>query len=160
MDEAERAERLEAAVRDAVATQAERDREELARVMTPVKRRQGTLVVLLLLTWAAMAWIWTSKPDFAFGPRVKDSPAHREAALRFGMVLEMSRARDFHDQNGRWPASLSDLGGEGEEGVTGVAEGTGFLTRGASGDMHLELNDRMATDSFLGQSLQILKDSP
>lgn len=161
MDEAERNQRLESAVRDAVATQAERDRAELERAMTPVKRRQRTLVVVLLLSWVAMGWIWSTKPAFIFGTEGHGMTAERqEASLRFGMVLEQSRAREYHDQTGRWPASLTALGGDGEEGVTGAPDGSGFVVTGRAGDLHLELTDRMSADSFLGSSLQILRVNP
>lgn len=161
MDEVERNQRLETAVRDAVANQAERDRADHDRAMSPVRRRQRLLVVLLLLSWATMVWIWSTKPAFVFGSEGGiESPQRQEASLRFGMVLELSRARDFHDQTGRWPSSLAELGGVVEDGVSGAPEGTGFATQGSTGDLQLKLTDQMATDSFLGRSLQILRTKP
>lgn len=161
MDEVERSQRLETAVRDAVANQAERDRTDHKRVLHPVKRRQRMLVVLLLLSWVTMGWIWSTKPAFIFGTEGgSESPQRQEASLRFGMVLELSRARDFHDQTGHWPSSLAELGGEVEDGVSGAREGNGFVTQGSAGDLHLKLTDQMAADSFLGRSLRILRTNP
>ncbi|MEO8478433.1 MAG: hypothetical protein ABI542_02285 [Gemmatimonadota bacterium] len=161
MDEAERNQRMESAVRDAVANQADQDRTEHERAMVPLKRRQRRLWALLLLSWVAIIWIWSTKPAFIFGVEGGGaSPVRREASLRFGMVLEQSRAREYHDQTGQWPSSLVELGGEGENGVTGAPAGSGFLIKGSSGDLQLELTDRMAADSFLGRSLQILRTDP
>jgi len=161
VDEVERHQRLESAVRAAVATQAENDRADHERAMSPVKRRQRLLVVVLLLSWVAMGWIWSAKPAFIFGAEgVGGSPQRQEASLRFGMVLELGRAQEYHDRTGQWPTSLDALGGEGEDGVTGAPTAEGFAVKGSDGELHLELTDRMAADSFLGQSLQILRENP
>ncbi len=161
MDEAERNQRLESAVRDAVANQADQDRDAHEREMGPMKRRQRTLRVLLLLSWLSIIWIWATKPAFIFGEEGGGaSPVRQEASLRFGMVLEQGRVREYHDQTGQWPSSLVELGGEGENGVTGAPQGNGFVIEGSSGNLHLELTDRMAVDSFLGRSLKILRTIP
>lgn len=159
MDQVERNERLESAVREAVDDQIERDRADRAQSPPRGKRQQGGLIVLLLLSWAAIGWIWSTRPAFIFGPEAGGLSAERqEASLRFGMVLEQARAREFKERTGRWPASLVELGDEvAADGVVGMPSGAGFLITGAAGDVHLELTDRMDSDSFLGESLEILR---
>jgi len=162
VDPNERQQRLEEAVRDAVARQQAKNATEQEAALRPIKRNQGILVAVLLASWALIGWIWIARPPLIFGPAPEDlapSPAWREASLRFGLTLQRGRIEEYRAQNGRLPPTLEDAG-EVEEGITWERADSTFTLTGTDGDLRLVLTDRMAADSFLGNSLDILRVKP
>jgi hypothetical protein len=159
MEEHERQQRLEEAVRDAVARQQAKHATEQEAALRPVKRSQGVLIGILLASWAAMGWIWIARPAFVFGPTegTRATTAEwREASLRFGLTLERGRIEQFVEETGRLPGTL-EAAGEVEEGITWQRADSSYTLTGTDGDLILQLTDRMDADSFLGNSLDMLR---
>jgi hypothetical protein len=159
MEEKERRESLEAAIRDAMAPRAPSPAESRRRMHQPATGLPPRLLVLtMLLTWSLIAWIWFSQPAFLFGPRVaaEVSPATQEASLRFALYLERSRVDSYRQRQGRLPTDLS-VTGPVEDGVSMVRAGEGYDLIGRRGILELRLTDRMNADSFLGTSLDVLR---
>jgi hypothetical protein len=159
MQEQERRQSLEDAIRDVMAP----------RVLSPAEARHSQrrparglppqlMALIVLLTWSLIAWIWLSRPAFLFGPRVaaEVSPATQEASLRFALYLERSRVDSYRQRQGRLPTDLA-ITGPVEEGVTMVRTAEGYALIGTRGLLQLRLTDRMNADSFLGTSLDVLR---
>ena len=159
MDERERSQKLEEAVRDAVASR--KDDAPVVACDRSRGRRQGVLVAILMLTWAAIAYIWLARPAFVFGPTAVavQPPAVREASLRFALYLERRRIDAYTAANGRLPASLADAGPV-ESGVTFERNDAGYVLVGHRDDLTLTLTSAMNADSFLGSSLDHLQGAP
>jgi hypothetical protein len=159
MQEQQRWDQLEAAVRDAVETSQgdKHSRRKSARVATPPSR---TLVLFSLLLWVFIAWIWSTRPAFLFGEpaRKVSSPAVDEATLRFALYLERGRVEAYVRRTGQLPANLGATGTV-EEGVAFLRTSDGYHLIGRRGASELQLSSRMNADSFLGNSLQVLRQS-
>lgn len=146
-------------MRDAVARQQAKHASEQEAAIRPIKRNQGILVGVLLASWALIGWIWIARPALIFGPpaeSLEPSPAWREASLRFGLTLQRGRIEEYTVQNGRLPATLEDAG-EVEDGIAWERGDSSYTLTGTDGDLQLVLTDRMAVDSFLGNSLDVLR---
>lgn len=161
MEDPQRWERLEAAVRDAVETRSKSPAElRSAARGARGERSTRTLVLVLLLLWAVIGWIWSTKPGFIFGVAAPEAqaPAVEEATLRFALFLERGRVGAYVRRHGQVPAALGSSGAV-EDGVTLVRTSDGFVLVGQRGDIQLRLNDKMDADSFLGGSLEVLRQA-
>lgn len=157
MQDQQRWDQLEAAVRDVVESQ----QGESTGRRKPARRSPQParpLILLLLLVWSMIGWIWSTRPAFLFGRRitVERTPAQEEATLRFALYLERGRVDAYVRRNGQLPARLSDAGPQ-EEGVMLVPTSDGYELVGQRRDMVLRLSNRMSPDSFLGNSLDQLQ---
>lgn len=159
MDDQERQQALEAAVRDAVATHAQ-------RIATPrtamLPSRETPLIAFILMGWAIIGWIWLAQPAMIFGPTVAvEAPvAEREARLRFGMYLHHQEIVAFTQDSGRLPVSLDELELEVSDGVQLEVDPQGaWALVGTDGELTLRLTKTMSADSFLGTSLATLQGS-
>lgn len=156
MNEQERQDALREAIRGAVASEAERAELATTRaVPKPSGSRQG----LLLVTWLVIAWLVVARPDFLFRPGAPPppSPARAEAALRYGMYLAYHQARAFERDHGRAPIGLEELALVPPAGVRLEATNGAWRLVGDDGTHHLILERRMSADSFLGESLTLLR---
>jgi hypothetical protein len=154
----ERQRELEAAIRDAVEAQ-----KAAARTQAPLrkaKRNNKALLGVLLLTWAGIAWLWIARPAWVFQPDGQPplSAEQEEAALRFAMYLQRGRVEAYRQRHGVWPGSVADLD-QREEGVDFELEGSGYLLTGRRAGNYLVLRSGMNADSFLGNSINILRSA-
>ncbi len=159
MNDHEREQALEDAVRNAVATHAERTPTPVAAMSS---RGQMPLAVAILLGWALIGYIWLAEPAFVFGPAAAaEIPLpEREARLRFGMYLQHQEIIAFTDDSGRLPHSLDELELDAVDGVRLEFDPQGaWALVGTNGELSLRLTESMSADSFLGTSLLILQDS-
>lgn len=159
MQDQQRWDQLEAAVRDAVETSQGNiaGRRRATKVTTPPGR---TLILLSLLLWTFIAWIWSTRPAFLFGEPVRATVSAEvdEASLRFALYLERGRVDAYMRRAGQLPATLSATGTV-EAGVSMVRTSDGYQLVGRRGASELQLSSRMNADSFLGNSLQVLRRS-
>lgn len=159
MNDHERERALEDAVRNAVATHAERTTTPVAAMSS---RSQMPLAVAILLGWALIGYIWLAEPAFIFGPTgaTEVPAAEREARLRFGMYLQHQEIVAFTRDSGRLPHSLGELEMDPADGVQLEFDQQGaWALVGNDGDLSLRLTESMSADSFLGTSLVILQGS-
>ena len=155
--EQQRWEQLEAAVRDAVESQQGQTSGHRGRRAAPTTAHRP-LILLMMLIWALIAWIWSTKPAFLFGaaPVVVQSPEVEEASLRFALYLERGRIERHVRQTGQMPASLEAAGAV-ESGVSLVRTSDGYELLGNRGGVQLRMSSAMNADSFLGGSLDVLR---
>ena len=159
MDDQARQHALEDAVRDAVATHAQRA-ESPREPRTPP--RQATMLLAIVTGWAVIGWIWLAQPAALFGPAgpAAASPAEREARLRFGMYLQHQEIVAFMADSGRLPHSLEEAAIDPSEHIRWEFDAQGEWTlEGTDGELRLRLTEGMAADSFLGSSLTILREA-
>lgn len=154
----ERQRELEAAIRDAVEAQ-----KASARTQAPLrkaKRNNTALLGVLLLTWAGIAWLWIARPAWVFQPDAQPplSAEQEEAALRFAMYLQRGRVEAYRQRHGVWPGSVADLE-QREDGIEIELEGSGFLLTGKRAGHVLVLHSGMNADSFLGNSINLLRNA-
>ncbi len=159
MNEAERRRQLEEAVRDAVAGREPTPAE--ARTARHGQRRERIrlLVLVTVLGWLVIAWLWSSRPEFFFGPSapVTLSPAKQEATLRFAMYLQRRRVEEYVARRGRLPTSLAQAGMV-EDSVSWQRTDEGYVLSGRYGSLELQLPSRADADSFLGNALTVLRE--
>jgi len=152
----ERRKELEDAIRAAVDSR--KAAESAPAKLTKARRNNKALLAVLLLTWASMAYLWIARPAWVFQP---DAPQplnseQEQAALRFAMYLQRGRVEAYLREHGRLPASVADLD-QREEGVELEFEGGQYLLVGRRAGHELLLNSRMNADSFLGNSIDVLR---
>jgi hypothetical protein len=160
MDDQERQQALEDAVRDAVATHAHRL--EAPPAAAAPARREAPLIACILVGWAVIGWIWLAEPAMIFGPKasVEATAAEREARLRFGMYLQHQEIVAFTQDSGRLPHSLAELEIDPADGVRLEFDQQGrWALVGSEGELTLRLTEAMSADSFLGTSLATLEGS-
>jgi len=157
MNEQERHEALEDAVRNAVAAH--------ATGTTPTRTTTGGQppawrVALILSGWALIGWIWLAEPTFLFGPTIAAEvpPEEREARLRYAMYIHHQDIVAFRRDSGRLPNSLAELDAGGADGVRLEFDERGAWSLiGTDADLSLRLTEAMSADSFLGTSLTTLQ---
>lgn len=161
MDDQQRQQALEDAVRDAVATHAQRlEAPPAAKAPT---QREAPLIVGILVGWALIGWIWLAQPAVLFGPGTDTelTAVEREARLRFGMYLQHQEVVAFATDSGRLPHSLAELELDPADGVRLEFDEQGrWALVGTDGEMTLRLTEAMSADSFLGTSLATLEGRP
>lgn len=157
MDDWERRQKLEEALRDAVKDRQPSPAEHRSARRGGRKRNPAVAVAILVLGWACIGWVWLARPAFVFGPADPPPPSAevREASLRFAMFLEYRRVEAYRAQRGRLPTALTEAGPV-EEGVSYQRAGSGFTLIGQRDGITLRLTDAMNPDSFLGRSLEVL----
>lgn len=158
MNDWERRQRLQEALRDAVQDRTPTPAEARTGRRRTRERNPAQTVMMLLAAWAFIAWAWMARPAFLFGPGAPPPPPPEvaEASLRFAMFLEYRRVKAFEVARGRLPTSLGETGPV-EADVSYRRVPGGFVISGARGPIALTLTSRMNADSFLGQSLEILQ---
>lgn len=121
-------------------------------------RRQPALAVLLVVGWGVLGWLWITQPAAIFGekPLATRSPALAEASMRYALYLQRARIEDHRRSHGRLPATLSAMG-QVENSVTYGLNGAGYVLEGTANGSLLRLTSGMATDSFLGSSVTLLR---
>lgn len=159
-----RRQELQEAVRAAAAETAANEA-ELARLRRGGNRQGSirTTRTILFVGIALLAWIWIAKPAWVFGDRpAPPSPARAEAEIRYGIYLEAALIEDYLQEEGRLPESLAELGNNPGTGITFTAgRGTEYRLSAAGPNGTLAYSSRMNVDSFLGNSLDLLRgDNP
>jgi len=148
-------------LRDAVESVEQQAIEQAARERRRLEaraRRQGPLLGVAVLGWGLLTWLWVTKPAVIFEPDRGPSPTPErvEAGLRFALYLQAARVREFIADSARTPRTLAETGAV-EDGVTWEPQEAGWALTGRDGTLTLRLTDRMAVDSFLGNSLGVLR---
>ncbi len=136
---------------------------ETRAAIEAARRREASRVPTLLMVvvgWSVLAWMWIAKPALIFN--VAETPVHTpqqvEATARFALFLEKSRVENYLKTHGRLPAQLSEAGPV-EAGVVYQRAGTGYVLSREANGVPLRLTSSMNADSFLGNSLQVLRAS-
>lgn len=155
----QRWDQLEAAVRDAMES-SHGNKGTGGKSARAAKTPGRTQVLFSLLVWVFIAWIWSTRPAFLFGEleRTASSPAVDDATLRFALYLQRGRVEAYMRRTGKSPASLSATGTV-EDGIAFVRTSDGYHLVGRRGAIELQLDRRMDADSFLGNSLHVLRQS-
>jgi hypothetical protein len=159
MDQEERQRVLREAIGDAVTERSKTEAEARnARLKGSRRRNSAVAWAAFVLGLAGLGYIWTARPAWVFDPLApaEMSPAQAEATTRFSLFLERARVDDFRDRRGRLPTSLPEAGPV-EDGIDYQRIGGGYLLTGASNGVQLRLTDAMDADSFLGNSLRVLR---
>lgn len=123
--------------------------------------RQGTrwgvagpgLVVLL----AVGGWLMGTRPEWVFPPPpMAESPEVTMASMRLALIRERHLVERFRLTHGRLPATLEEAGSaSGTISLAAGPDGT-YLLRAVEAGAALELHSSDNTESFLGNSLQII----
>jgi hypothetical protein len=158
MDDWERRQKLEEALRDAVQQRNLSPAEARTARRGDRARNPGVTIALVLVGWGCIAWIWLARPAFLFGPTDPPPPSAevREARLRFAMFLERSRVEAFVQRRGRLPTTLAEAGPV-EAGVSYDRTSSGYALHGTRDSLSLLLTSAMNPDSFLGRSLEVIE---
>ncbi len=158
MNEAERRQRLQEALRDAVAPREPTPAEVRTAGRNTGRNRGWMLALVVVLGWMCIAWIWLARPAYFFGPPPPPalSPARQEAQLRFAMYLQQRRVEEYLATHGRLPSTLSQTGAVEDSVMWHLTDG-GYVITGRYGDLTLELPSGADADQFLGSSLDKLQ---
>ena len=157
MDDWERRQKLEEALRHAVEERQPSPAEQRMQRRAPRDRSPAGWIAVLIAGWACLAWIWLARPAFVFGPPEPPPPTveEQEASLRFAMFLQRARVEAYRAARGRLPAALPEAGPV-EDGVSYQRLGPDFVITGTRGGLSLRLTTAMDADSFLGRSIEVL----
>lgn len=139
-----------------------RDREEKVAAerdarMHPQVRRRLSLMTLIGSVGFVLVIL---QPSWLAGPTKPppETPAVAEASLRLGMLRDRQRILDFVRTNGRLPATLAEVGTD----VPGLGyepgDGQTFKLFAQSGDSLVLLYSTDSMQTFLGNSLQAIKN--
>jgi hypothetical protein len=131
----------------------DREREKARTVSEPARRRRNSLAIIALgvISWGWLGYTWLFKPAWLFAPdqSIAQTPAEREATLRFGMYLESERVRDYFDANRRLPMDLGEAG-DLEQGVDySISGDSSFVLTGTLGTATLRLSSDDDVQEFL-----------
>jgi hypothetical protein len=116
--------------------------------------RRGTrpwVFLLLLVASGILGYVWLGRPTWLYppDPSLSQSPAQREASLRFGIYLQSERVRAFRRDHGRLPHDLEETG-EVEEGVAYRQTGDStFLITGTDDSLTFTLSSEESPAKFL-----------
>jgi hypothetical protein len=114
-------------------------------------------------SWLLVVLFVLFPPPFAHAPASKSfsPPAElRSASLRFGLWLARQRVDAFSRTAARVPGYAGEAG---VDDPTILIESTGnrrYTLNGRDGAVRLQLTSEMAADSFLGESITLLRSSP
>ncbi len=158
MDEAERRQKLEEALREAIQPREASPAEFRARARATRRDRSPFLAAAMVLSWIGLGWFWIAKPAFFFGPKPSPAipPGKEEASLRFAIYLERGRVDEYVERHARLPESLAETG-DVEDSVAYQRAGGGYVLTGRYGPLQLRLSSAEDADSFLGRSIQQLR---
>jgi hypothetical protein len=129
----------------------ERERAVESRSLPLARRTHPALIVICVLSWAALAYTWLGRPEWLFpgDPAANLSPAAREARLRFGMYLERERVLDYRASHHRLPGNLAEAG-DVEEGIEYTVRGdSSFVVSALVRDSLLTLNESQNAEELL-----------
>ena len=127
------------------------------------KRRANMRVFRAIVMAASLVvtglgvYILAAQPAWFVTPPPPAPPAEvQEAALRLTLVREANRVREFRDQNGRLPATLSETGSP----VAGVSyerrSDSLFVLRAPFGTGTVEFLSTDSVSTFLGRSVRVI----
>jgi hypothetical protein len=145
------------AARAVVKDRSERATQERSNRLQPAARKRVGALTLLSVIGLGLLVL---RPEWLVGPKAvpAETPAVAEASLRLGLLRERQRIVDFVRLQGRLPASLAEAGvtlpGVGFE----AEEAQGFRIFAQVGDSLLVLHSGDSMSSFLGSSLQDIKN--
>lgn len=150
---------------DAVRAAVDAKRQEILdeRAERDARRRKASnqipMLMTIVISWGVLAWLWIARPAAVFDPRTPApavSGVEAEARARYALFLQRSRIDAYRQAHGRLPATLEDAGAV-EEGVIYVRAGSSYvLTREANGAI-LRLTATTPAETFLGNSLEVLR---
>lgn len=113
------------------------------------------------MAWLLVAFALLTPPAFMRAPAAepfRPTPAAAESSARYGLWLARHRVDDFIAREGRLPSFLGEAGMRDPSIRLEVTGERSYRLEYATGRADLQLTDRMAADSFLGNSLSTLRD--
>ena len=125
--------------------------------MRPSRTRPIWAGILCALAIGFGIYSWVARPEFIWGPAARqESPARREATLRFSMYLLARRLESYRAAAGGYPTSLSALNG-GTEGITlHIVSDSVFELRATDNGRPIVFRSNEPASVFLGASPAIL----
>lgn len=136
------------------------DKAEADRATHPVppgrRKRMGVLGLIGIVGLALLV----IRPAWLAGPRAvpEEPPALAAASLRLTLIRERQRVFDFLQRTGRLPGTLVEAGGQ----APGIHYTPGtdqtFSLAGEAGDSLITLHSADSLTTFLGSSLQAVRD--
>lgn len=139
-------------------------RRQAAAELAPPKPRADTgWLAAAAIAWLVVMLVWLAPPRFLQGAQPRPflpAPAQAEASLRYGIWLARHRVAAFTRAEGRLPSFLGEVDVIDPE-ITLEATGeSSYRLVGRLGDRALRYESAMSVDSFLGESMRVLRDSP
>lgn len=111
----------------------------------------------LALLLAVGGWVFGTRPEWVFPPPpVVESPEVTMASMRLALVRERQLVERYRRAHGRLPATLAEAGSLTGSITLAAGPDGSYLLRAVEGGAALELHSSDNTESFLGNSLQII----
>ncbi len=136
------------------------DRRQADRRANP-QTRWGIVGWGLVLLAVLMGWLFGTRPEWVFTPPVvAEAPETTAASMRLALVRERQRVERYREQNGRLPATLAEAGSTLPTIAMAASPDGSYLLRVVEGGTALELHSSENIETFLGNSLQVILNSP
>ena len=115
----------------------------------------------LVLLAIVAGWLFGSRPEWVFPPpTVAEAPEVTVASMRLALVRERQRVERYREQNGRLPTTLAEAGSSLTNIEIAAGPGDSYLLRAVEGETALELHSSDSLESFLGNSLEVILNTP
>jgi hypothetical protein len=138
----------------------EQDRSSGANRGEP-QTRWGIVFWGLALLAVLAGWAFGTRPEWVFpAPLAAKAPEITAASMRLSLVRERQRVERYREQNGRLPATLAEAGSTIPTIEIATSPDGSYLLRAVEGGTALELHSSENVETFLGNSLQVILNSP
>lgn len=107
-------------------------------------------------TIAGLVALLVVQPGWMFNRPPAEPPQLQEASLRIRMYVEIDRVERFRAAKGRWPATLTEAGGD-SAGLSFERRGDGYIMGGRNGVIELRYKSGTPAEAFLGNSYQMVR---
>ncbi|HUG28213.1 MAG TPA: hypothetical protein VMK53_07940 [Gemmatimonadales bacterium] len=115
----------------------------------------------LVLLAVLAGWLFGTRPEWVFIPPVAaEAPEMTAASMRLALVRERQRVERYREQNGRLPVTLAEAGSTIPTIEIAASPDGSYLLRAVEGGTALELHSSEDVERFLGNSLQVILNSP
>ena len=123
--------------------------------------RWGIVFWGLALLAVLAGWAFGTRPAWVFpAPLAAEAPEVTAASMRLSLVRERQRVERYREQNGRLPATLAEAGSTIPTIEIAASPDGSYLLRAVEGATALELHSSESVETFLGNSLQVILNSP
>jgi hypothetical protein len=123
--------------------------------------RWGIVFWGLALLAVLAGWAFGTRPEWVFpAPVAAEAPEMTAASMRLSLVRERQRVERYREQNGRLPATLAEAGSTIPTIEIATSPDGSYLLRAVEGGTALELHSSEDVETFLGNSLQVILNSP